>query len=154
MKTYEKFILSNLYTRKRKLNPKIIELGNSLVAFIKSILKDKWQISNHLWYPEDNKNQPVWSIFAYPYDLGSTIRFIGLYGQSENSVGIALLKNRSEDLDRILIFLELVLTDDYITKHLSSDPFYKVPLDKIDNIIKELTLENFDLYINANKYNL
>jgi len=160
MKTYEKFIISNLYTRRRKLDPKIIELGDVLTNFIKSILKEKWQITTDIWYPNDKKNPPILTFFAYPYDLGSTINFIQLYGTNTDKVHIVLFKNKAEDLDKILIFLEQVLSFlpqqnlSPLQQTFIPTPSLKLPLDKLDDVIKELTLENFDLYINANKYNL
>jgi hypothetical protein len=166
IKTYESFI-GNFFTKRKKLPPEILNLSKVLINFINSIPDkrhwDGWDAKEYIYQPKDKKESDVISIFVDPHDMGSDVIFIKLYyNEDRKSIMFTIIKNSKSSAITIQDFLDYILAGKYyktsehgsIGSIFGSHIRYWINLSRIEDIIKELTLENYDLYINANKYNL
>jgi hypothetical protein len=166
IKTYESFI-GNLFRKRKKLPSEELQLSKVLVDFFNSIPDkrhwDGWDAKENIYKVQDKKESDVISIFIDPHDMGSDVVFIKIYyNEDRKSIVFTIIKNSADDLITIQDFLDYILAGKYyktsehgsIGSIFGSHIRYWIKLDKIEEIIKEITIENYDLYINANKYNL
>ena len=157
MKTYENFI-TDLF---RKFPKKIKQLENTLINFInKNIHEANWyavaetnnniisiKINNFLFHTRQNAARQE----VIKYDL---IRLYYNYNTKEFIYHIITPKyafeSDNEDINNMREFLEnnmlSILNDGPVTQLIS--------LDKIQNIINNITQDNYDQFVNMKKYNL
>ena len=158
MKTYEKFIASNLFRKRKELPRKVKNLGHVLRFFLDNHIDPEWNafITEH--QPEDKKNDNIIYISIDPNDLGSYIKFINLYYNSKTKeLMIAILPQpKNKELVDIQNFLEYIILD-YNEDRISNPnlgPHFFITIDNIPKICQKLNSEEFELFTNTNKYNV
>lgn len=157
MKTYEKFIASNLFRKRKKLPQEVIDLSNVVYDFMKQHITYGYDVYIKEIKPEDKKDDNRIYISFDPNTLDGTYNFVNLYWNSNTNLlsFFILSQPRNKELKNIQEFLELILKN-YSEKWVSPrwDVSFSINLDNIPEIIEKLKSEDFDVFINANNYNI
>jgi len=158
MKTFEKFIASNLFRKRKELPREVKNLGHVIRFFLNNHIDPDWSAFIREHQPKDKKNDNIIYISIDPNDLGSTPNFVNLYYNSNTKeLMIAILPQPNcKELVDIQNFLEYIIKDYNEDRIVNPNlgPHFFITIDKIPEIAKRLNSNEFELFINANKYNV
>ena len=170
-RTYEDFInglvepshtpFTNLFRKRKKLPDEVKLLAFYLTKFIKNHIRKDWDIYCRTQQSIDKKNDDIIYISINPNDLGGSPNFINLYYNSNTKMLMLAIipQPRVPELVDIQNFVEHIISNyeedrrDYLTTMKEGTRFW-IKLDKIKKVTDEINNEAFDLFTNANKYNL
>ena len=151
-KTYDKF-LSSLFKKKTptELDTFADTLKDILEYHIENVINENWEVLR-----DKQLTVNVINIYIDPKDLGSDVKIIGLYYNEElNRIMYVFVSKKLNFLDDIKDFLDNIMKSfsDKITQSGDEIRFF-IPLDKISDIINEITIEKYNEFLHIKKYNL
>ena len=159
-KTYDSFI-TNIFTKRKKLPIEILNLNSSLFNIVEYYIKNgvdkKWSVNFYEQEASDKKNHNILSIIVDPEDMGSDAKIVGLYYKEESKLIMLVFIEVSKSVKNLEDFFNHILNSFEATKfnnHMNSDYYFYIPLDKVQSVIDEMTIENLKDFLELKKYNL
>lgn len=163
MLTYENFI-TNLFTKRKILPIEMQTLASTVFDIVDYYIINEinevdkgWNVEIIEQKPQNKKNDNQISIYIDPKDLGSGAKIVGLYYKEDIKRVMFVFIDVSKDMRNLEEFITNMLKPFEAQKHnnhLNDDYYFFIPLDKIQSVIDEMTIENLKYFLTEKKYNL
>ena len=162
-KTYDNFI-TNLFTKRKKLPIEMQKLQMALSHIVEYYINDidkKWSVESVEHESTNKKYHNAFSIYIDPNDgykgTQTNAKIIGLYYKEELEQIMLVFIEVSKSVINLEEFINNIFKPFEAQKnnnHVNNDYYFFIPLDKVQSVINEMTIENLKEFLTEKKYNL
>jgi len=155
IKTYENFI-TNLFTKNKKLPSEMYDLANTAYHLIKYYMNKV----NNVIYVSFEKHVEK-DTFLKRTDIGQNIGDLDpiiskIYYKKNVKQVVFSIWEYSKNVTELKEFLIYILRDFEfdLTTYNNGEYNFFIPIDKVQSVINEITIENLEEFLTEKKYNL